>query len=520
MSPDLIAKKSEVRIGSRSDQRPGIRASKIGIVTCLVLITELIFILNTARGIGILPDSIRYMSLSPTPYDAPLYPWLLRAIVATGMRLNSGAQVIGFVLAGANTLLIWFFLLNGARSVVIATVGTALVILSPQYVGLHAVAMSEPLFLFTLFLTTVAFLLYLTTERHLWLILSGILLGTTMLVRFTAAPLGAAFAIILLLDRRSASRNRLRNLFVLSGVSASIFFTWVIASKLTTGHAVGRDLAFHGNADLGRWTDGFMILCNYLLPSQAPDILRIFLFFFVLVATAWLCFPKINSFISTGNVDLDNIIPLTFGLFSVTYILFLIISIEVEANLNLNSRYALPFYVSIVITATSALFEREGHGNATSLIRRTLMAIGLLVVSSHALRTAIMTKENYHHGIGFASHSWATSPTVGAVKALPPDATILSNAPDTLNYLTGRKTNFIPFVVQRRTGLEDLSNPLPQQLNNIREYLRERNTYIVFLDRVDWRFYLISENDLRKSIKLKMVRQERDGRIYALDQIH
>src|SRR5258706_8796423 len=61
-----------------------------------VSISAVLFLLGTRYGICIPPDSTRYMSMVQGPYDAPLYPWVLMAVGATGIGIVAGPKLIRF----------------------------------------------------------------------------------------------------------------------------------------------------------------------------------------------------------------------------------------------------------------------------------------------------------------------------------------------------------------------------------------------------------------------------------------
>lgn len=495
---------------SRQADRALLRSALL--VNAMVL-AGIIFLLNTYQGIGILPDSTRYMRLSPTPYDAPLYTWLL-ALTGQVADMETGAKCVGLLLVCLNTLLLWHIIWKGTASIPATALGTAAIIFAPQYVSLHSVAMSEPLFLTALFATVLLFLKYRQSGNIFWLILCAVALALSMLVRFAALPLAATLSVMLLTDRNKPLPNRIRDLMLLGGIGAAIFFAWAIVSQLIIGHSVGRELAFNGNADAQLWQSGLNMLTVQFLPSALPYAWR--LVFFLMLAGAILVLAihwsrsKSNDADERTDFDLANI----FGLYALFYIGFMLLSVSIEANLNLNGRYALPFYVAAVIAATALACTRS-ESRWASMARQMVIGAGLLIIVSHVVRTVDLTREDYRQGIGFASRSWKSSPIIRAVNTLPDDAKIYSNGPDALNYLTPRTTAFTPSIVQRRTGRDNPVNSFADQVERLRAQLAGGDAYIVILDRVDWRFYLASEAELQRLLKLKMIRREADGRIYT-----
>jgi hypothetical protein len=305
---------------------------------------------------------------------------------------------------------------------------------------------------------------------------------------------------------------------MVGGPPTLIFLGWVIAAKLTTGHATGRGFEFNGNMDIDRWQSGIKTLSAYLLPVQVPGEIRYALLLIVLVATGWLWQHMIRqgrSRLVLAGADLRFLVPVTTGLFTLLYFAFLILSVSVEANLYLNGRYWLPFYIGLVLTAVPLIDQLKAQKGWRHLLYAAAASLALVLSAAHTARTTKLTDGNYRQGKGYADLAWHYSPIIRHVENLPPEAIIYSNGPDAINYLTDHpdRARFIPFLFQRRTNRDDPRNSYQRQLTSMGRMLN-RGGYVVFLDRIAWRFYLPTEAQLKKSLKLVLVKQLPDGRIY------
>src|SRR3546814_11111072 len=114
--------------------------------------------------------------------------------------MSRSAWIIGLPLACANAWLIWRRL-SPSDGPATAGIGTALILLSPHFVGLHSAAMSEQVYLAGTFLSVLIFLKYAPPGKRDWLFACGTVLGLTMIERFTTVPPIATLCLFLPLHR-------------------------------------------------------------------------------------------------------------------------------------------------------------------------------------------------------------------------------------------------------------------------------------------------------------------------------
>jgi hypothetical protein len=485
----------------------------------LAILSSSIFLLNTRYGVGIRPDSLRYMGLGWKPDDAPIYGWLLRGVAHTGIDIWTSAKLVGFVLSCVNPILIWYTLMRATRSNGHAAVGTVLIVLSPTFSRISATAWSEALFIACVFTSALFFVQYLKVGNWRWLVACGAMIAVTTLVRFPGFLLGLAMALTLILMRNMPLQWRVRSIAVLGGVGGGITICWAIVSELVAGQSVGRDFAFYGNADAARFIQGLNSLSALLIPTEVPLLMRVALLFGILAATAWLWFRYSQALfrsIDAKMVRPERIIAPLFGFIALFYAAFMVLAVQLEANLPLNGRYALPLYVTLVVAATIVVSERGHMPHRDKAIATALVLFSFVFLASHVFRTAVRTKSAYEQGLDFASLSWANSPTIEAVRKLPRGAMLYSNGPEAIIYAARRPATIIPMKADSRTGLDRPHNPYRKQLEAARQRLQRGNAYMVFVDGVDWRFYTATESELTQALGLRLVTRLTDGRIYEL----
>jgi 4-amino-4-deoxy-L-arabinose transferase-like glycosyltransferase len=478
----------------------------------------LLFLAATRQGIGVGPDSTRYMGLGPEPYDAPGYAWLLQGLAGSGLGFDRAGLLIGFVLTGANVLLAWSLLRRLDVSAGTAFVATGMLVLSPQFNGVHALAMSEPLFILFMLLCLHALVRFWEGQSRFWLALSSACLGACALVRFVAPPLGAAVAIVLLVDSSRSLRRRVVDVVLFAGISVAIFGIWVLVSQLTRGRSTGRPLQLLGNfSDHALWTS-IDAVTALVLPTQLPLALRLAVLLALVAIVVALALAGRDGSSANRNPHRRARRLLSIGLaaFLVLYMAFFWLATQLEANLNLNGRYLLPAYVgACLLIATLVEDARPRPEWGPRLVRLCALVFGALLLI-HFVRTAESTRTAFRDGVGYASIAWAQSPTMAAVAALPAHAAIYTNGPDVIGYRLNRPAQFVPRKFKLRLGIDDPADPYVAQVERLQRDLDRGNTYVVFFDKIGWRFYLDSEREVVDKFKLVRLSDLADGRVFAI----
>ena len=486
----------------------------------ILLGSAIFFYFNTAQGIGILTDSTRYMGISARPYDAPLYPWMLWLGAKSGFALTQVAAAIAVVVLVANILLIFLLLARSTGNRAVTALGTAAIAFAPQFVWIHATAMSEPPFLALLLLTIWTALDYLENGSRRSLILCSCLLGLATLTRFSAPPLGLAIATVVLLRPVADGRRRLADVALFAAIGGSIFLGWVLFSQISNGRSIGRALWFYGNWGAAEWRAALDTLASWILPGEFPLMIRIPLLVMSIgfgVKAMLDAIARLRALAVGAAVSPSLALPAITGLFFLFYLMFLFLSVSIEANLSLTGRYAFPGYVALFMLIMSALATFGRRNPDRRLLFAGLLLVGLVFSTMQAARSAVRTTDAYRDGVGYQHRNWRTSPTLDAVRALPANAQILSNGPDIISFHTGRVAAFTPHEYMLRTGEPEPENPFDKQVDRLAAQAAAGSpVYVVMFDRVHWRHYLATEPRLIATLGAASRVQYNDGRIYKI----
>ncbi|MDK1385958.1 glycosyltransferase family 39 protein [Sinorhizobium sp. 8-89] len=483
----------------------------------LSLAVSLLFFATTSHGIGILPDSVAYMRIGGARHFAPLYTWLLQFTALAQIELVAAAWWLNWFLYVVNTVLILRLLLLAQLTPTWSALGTALIVGHPVFVEFHSVAMTEPLFIALTLASVLVFLRAMQDNRVASVALVGAILGLAMLTRFAAAPLLPAFAILRLLAGGGGLTRRLVDCAVMTGACGAVFGSWLIASELTSGDSTGRSLELLGDTDLAYWIRTAGALSTMLLPSAAGPVIRLLFLAFASVVVVFITVNYALAWLrlsSTQRARPHALVPIVFSLFSILYLLFLILSVMIQYRLTLTGRFLLPLYVFLALAVMTPFGASRPDFARHRKLGIVLVGLAAVIGASNLVRTTVFTVATYESGQGYAHKIWSTSPVLASASKLPASAVIYSNAPDVIEFRLRRSAAYIPRRFNHLSGRDEASMPFAQQMDAMRRRLAEGDAYVVFIYGVDWRDYLVSENDLLNSVPLVEQETLADGRIY------
>ena len=494
----------------------------------LICVATVIFLLATPWGMGVTPDSIFYLGYKTALHpNAPGYSWLLAGAVGIGKAAGLGeltmAAVVNWLLLTLNLLLIWIIVERGTGDRLIATVAGALCLTCPMFIDLHVRILSSALFMSALLASIAALCRHVETGRVGWAVVSAVMAVAATLVRFEGAVLFVLGPLAILFLRSGAPSLRGRDAFLYLAATSASFIIWLELNAAAGGSGTGREFGFFGNLNGPLLKQGVSSILAYVLPSSMlPFVVQIAVLLSLLVLFCGFSVAYMAHWLQRRRGgerprDFDTLVPIG-AVYILGHLMFLGLSSVIEANLPFKTPYMLPIYIVAILCAVmlAAGLSARPRSPAATLC---LTALTVSFLSLNVVRTAALVSEFRHDGIFYASPKWMNSETVATAKRLDPKVELVSNGADALTFLaSGRKIDWIPFKFDRRTGLKHPRGSYADQLYALRKRLDAGLAAVVILDRIDWRFYQPTTQQLVRDLDLRQVAHGNDGQIYCSAQ--
>ena len=454
----------------------------------LAILGVFLFLKATPEGLGLSDDSIAYLagarsllagdgyreawleSNQPVTHFPPAFSGTLALIGLLGADPLNGARLLNTLLFGVNAALLGLLGWRATKSSVAGIVLAALFVVNDPLLRVHAVAMSEPLFLFFSLLAFLSFDNYLSpcsddfsrpmlTNKFVttWLILTGILSSLAYLTRYSGLALVATFVVALIL-LNDTWKKRFTSVAIFLAGFVPLVLAWSLRNRMVAGNATNRTAVWHP-VKAETLEQGLRTFSEFLVPVEewrremfkTPGIFIAIIVVILLAILAWILVNGLRRFFRPST-PMPEVIGFTNGLYIFGYLASVLFSISLfDASTPLKVRILAPVYLPLLlllVCAGTRMWKRRPRAG-----RVIVVGLALLVFSVSALGQGRTVAELSKGGTGFASFKWYDSKVMDYLRGLPEGIPIYTNEPGAVYLYTGRGCRVLPERVDPVTGL-------------------------------------------------------------------
>jgi len=445
---------------------------------CLISVIGMLLVLRaTPNGLGLSDDSIAYIagarsmaagdgyreawlaSNQPVTHFPPVFSSVLAIFGYLGIDPLRAVRWVNALLFGLNAMLLGILGWRMTPSLTAGIVLAVLFVASGEMFSVHAVAMSEPLFIFLSLLAFWMFDLYFERHHHwLWMIACGTFVGLAYLTRYAGLALVATFSVALLI-LHTTWKKRLTSIGIFLASVLPWALGWSIRNRLVAGNATNRAFAWHPltseNID-----PGLRVFSDFFIPIEPwrreifkqPGIIEGMIALALggvlvwVVVTAWkyLSNPQQER---TGK-EAREVLSFTTGLYIFAYLASIVASMLMfDAATKFRLRILAPVLVSLLILLVVFVIWLRSR-------RREVVAVLMVLLLGVSIYKQSITLNTWARSeLGYASFQWYDSQAMEFLRELPDDMMIYTNEPGAVYLYTGRGCYVLPDQVDAVTGL-------------------------------------------------------------------
>ncbi len=433
----------------------------------------------TPEGLGLSDDSVGYIAGARSilaghgyreawlasdgfvTHFPPAFSSLLAFIGLFGLDPLRGVRFLNAVLFGLNIILAGILGWRMTRSLPAGLILAALFLANDSLLRVHAVAMSEPLFIILSLLSFWMIDLYFERDAHwLWLVACGVFVGLAFLTRYAGLALVPTFVIVLLIVH-SNWRKRLVSAAIFVAAVLPWMIGWAVRNEILAGNATNRELVFHA-ITASNFDTALYNVSTFLMPVEVwrRELFKVPGLFLVIVAAVlavvlgWVLVRVRRLIAERQQQGRPEIIAFSNGLYVFGYLSSIFASMSFfDASTKFKLRILSPIYVSLLILLVFLGIWLWRRRRAAAILLAVLV-FGISAYGQFAAVTELMKG-----GQGYASFQWYDSKTMAFLRTLSPQLKIYTNQPGAVYLYTGRGAyvlpdRYDPVTAEARPGFE------------------------------------------------------------------
>lgn len=434
-----------------------------------------VLLYSTPQGLGLSDDSIAYIagarsilagngyreawlaSNQPVTHFPPGLSSMLALIGLSGLDPLRGTRFLNSILFGANSFLLGLLGWRMTHSKVAGVMLALLFAVNASLFNVHAVAMSEPLYIFFSLAAFLTFSEYFRLEKNFWLAATACLVSFAYLTRYAGLALLLTFLVALIL-LHDTWKKRITSAAIFVGAALPFLFGWSIRNKIVADNATNRILTYHAITAENIQT-GIYNVSEFLIPVEVwrRALIKIPNFFFMalsiigLILLIWVVYKGLKKFFQPAT-ERPELLAFTNGLYIFGYLSSIIATMLLfDASTKFKLRILSPVYVSMLVLLVMLaywLWEKR------SVIWRSLVIVIAFIVLSLSVYDITDAVNKLHKGgQGYASFQWYDSQAMDFLSKLPKDIRIYTNQPGPVYLYAGRPSHVLPDLIDPVTNL-------------------------------------------------------------------
>ena len=518
--------------------RTSMRKFTLLLITLLALMGFIVILYALTTGPGVTPDSTYYIAsaqsllkgdglsipsgidgLIPMTHFGPLYPTLLAIFGISGFDFLRIVKWINVVLYTSTIFLVGFIVSRSNKGYFfLAPLASLLVLLSEDFLRVHAYAWSEPIFIFLCTLGLFLFAYYLSEPTNLRLGASISLISLALLTRYAGvAALLTIFLGMIFFRKGKFQKNSLQAIKV-SFICSVPSILWFARNFSLTGNVSNRQLVYHPMTSRD-FRHGLDAISNWILPGritgQIRDILLIVIISAIIILITVALFENYKSFTRLGSWRLGQVVPLVFASFTLSYVLFLSFTmLFVDTISSFDFRLLSPILISGIVLVFSILpvYLRK----VSWPVQLLLSGLFLLVLAFNSVHLAKFVVK-FHEGSlkMYSGSGWQEAEIILQIQALPENLVIYSNGDDAIRFTTGKTVARFPHKINPFSG--EVNQDYWSEVNEMQEVLENQKGAIICFYGITWRRYLPSCNELESFLPSTSYWAGDEGVIYVFN---